>query len=71
MPNIFSIEEAQQIETIGRTYCFQVYRQRFNMLSETENSSDTETSCDDSLSLHDTSSNNDTYSVLEYSYNDI
>ena len=67
MPNILSIEEAQQIESIGRTFCFQVYRQRFNILSEIENSSDTETSCDDSFSLHDTSSDNDTDSVLEYS----
>ena len=68
MPNILSIEEANKIEITGRTFCFQIYRQRFNMMSEMENSSDSETSCDDSFSLHDTSSDND--SELDCFYND-
>ena len=56
MPNILTLETANKIEIIGRTFCFQVYKLRFNLLSEIETDSDNETVCEDSFSLHDTSS---------------
>ena len=56
MPNILNVETANKIEVIGRTFCFQVYKKRFNILTDIENDSDSETSCEDSYSIHDTSS---------------
>ena len=58
LPNIMSKSTKDELETIGRTYCFQVYKIRFEMLSQSEDS-DSETDSDDSFSLHDTSSSND------------
>ena len=33
MPNILNVNEANKLEIIGRTFCFQVYKKRFNILS--------------------------------------
>ena len=51
LPNIFTKETADQLEAVGRTFCYQIYRRRFDILSEVDTDSDTET--DDSYSLHD------------------
>ena len=59
LPNIMSKSTTDELENIGRTYCFQVYKRRFDLLSQSDCSSDTETDCDDSYSLHDTSSDYD------------
>ena len=55
LPNIMSKSTTDELEIIGRTYCFQVYKRRFEILSQNDGN-DSETDCDDSFSLHDTSS---------------
>ena len=51
LPNIFTKETADQLEAVGRTFCYQIYRRRFDILSEVDTDSDTDT--DDSYSLQD------------------
>ena len=63
LPNIMSKKTTDELETIGRTYCFQVYKRRFEILSQKEGD-ESETDCDDSYSIHDTSSD-DSYSEDE------
>ena len=40
LPNILSKETTDQLEGIGRTFCFQIYRRRFQTLSEVESDTD-------------------------------
>ena len=60
LPNIMSKTTTDELEIIGRTYCFQVYKRRQETLSITDFDSDSETDCDDEYSLHDTSSDEST-----------
>ena len=55
-PNILTESTANNTEVIGRKLCFQIYRRRFDILSEEDNESDDETDCSDVYSLRDTSS---------------
>ena len=59
IPNILSKETADQLEGIGRTFCFQIYRRRFQTLSEVESDTDSESDSEDTYSLHDSSSDID------------
>ena len=61
LPNIMKKEVTNEIEVVGRIYCYQIYRRRFSILSYNDNS-DSETEDDDDFSLHDTSEENDTTS---------
>ena len=53
IPNILSLWEAEELERVSRTFCYQIYKRRFDLLSE--NDEDSETDDDDEYSLHDTS----------------
>ena len=53
LPNILSEEDANMLECFGRTFCFQLYKRRFGILSEENTDSETEDDQDD-YSLHDT-----------------
>ena len=59
LPNIMTKSTTDMLEIIGRTFCFQVYKRRFDIMSNTANSSDSETDCEDTYSLHDTSTDSD------------
>ena len=60
LPNIMTKETTDKLEIIGRTFCYQVYKRRFELLANIDDT-DSETDCDDSYSLHDitTSTEND------------
>ena len=60
LPNILTLETANKIETIGRVFCFKIYKCRFAILSEEEEGSDDETEVDSNYSLHDTTEASDT-----------
>ena len=60
LPNILTPETANKIETIGRVFCFKIYKRRFAILSEEEEGSDAETEADSNYSLHDTTEASDT-----------
>ena len=69
LPNVFSEETANTLECFGRTFCFQLYKRRFSILSEEDSDSETEVD-EDAYSIHDTtetdsssSSDSDDYSV--------
>ena len=53
LPNIMSKETTDKLESIGRTFCYQLYKRRFSILSEEDEESETDDSS--SYSLHDTS----------------
>ena len=63
LPNIMSKETTDKLETIGRTFCYQVYKRRFELLSHINDDTDSETDCDESYSVHDstTTSENDSF----------
>ena len=61
LPNIMKKEVTNEIEVIGRIYCYQIYRRRFSILSYNDDS-DSETEDEDKFSLHDTSDESDTSS---------
>ena len=52
LPNILSEDDANSLECFGRTFCFQIYKQRFGILSEEDTDSETDTD-EDNYSLHD------------------
>ena len=60
LPNIMAKETTDELEIIGRTYCFQIYKRRHEALSLIDDDSDSETDCDDIYSLHDTTSDEST-----------
>ena len=60
LPNIMANETTDELEIIGRTYCFQIYKRRHEALSLIDDDSDSETDCDDTYSLHDTTSDEST-----------
>ena len=47
-------ETTDQLECLGRTFCFQLYKRRFELYAKDDSDSETEDEGDD-LSLHDTS----------------
>ena len=53
LPNILSEDDANSLECFGRTFCFQIYKRRFGILSEEDTDSETDTD-QDNYSLHDT-----------------
>ena len=54
LPNILEKSTSDDLEKIGRIFCYQVYKRRLSILTETE-ATDSETDTDDdSYSLHDT-----------------
>ena len=55
LPNIFTKETADKLEKIGRTFCYQIYRRRFQILSELDTDCDSETDDDVNYSLNDSS----------------
>ena len=55
LPHILTKETADMLETIGRTYCHQIYRRRFDILSEIDSDSETDTD-EENYSLHDSTS---------------
>ena len=56
LPNLLSTEVANELEIVGRIYCYQVYKRRFSIPSENDcTSSDDDTEDEDDYSLHDTS----------------
>ena len=65
-PNILTENTANNLEVIGRKFCFQIYRRRFDVLSEEENGSDDETDCSDEYSLCDTSSSSSSESDSDW-----
>ena len=44
LPNIMTQETTDKLESIGRTFCYQLFKRRFSILSEVEESSKTEDS---------------------------
>ena len=50
----FSKDTADQLEQIGRTFCYQLYRRRFEILSEEDESGDSEDDSNETFSIHDT-----------------
>ena len=55
LPNVFNEMDANEIEKMGRTFCYQLYRRRFQILSEENEEEDSDTDIDqDNYSLHDT-----------------
>ena len=55
LPCIMTKETADQLEHIGRTFCFQLYKRRFETYSKKEDEEDTDSEDDeDDFSLHDT-----------------
>ena len=65
LPNILTQETADQLEAIGRTFCYQIYRRRFEILSEVDTDSDTDT--DDSYSLHDSTDSSSSEDTSDWS----
>ena len=65
LPNILTKDTADQLEAIGRTFCYQIYRRRFEILSEIETDSETDT--DDSYSLHDSTDSSSNEDSSEWS----
>ena len=61
MPNIISENDANTLECIGRTFCYQLYQRRFQILSEEDTDSETEDD-QDAYSVHDTSDSSSTES---------
>ena len=66
-----SKEDADALEKMSRTFCYQIYRRRFSILSEFVEDDESETDDDDIFSLHDTteedydsSSDDDIYNYL-------
>ena len=55
LPTAFSKDTADQLEKLGRTFCYQLYRRRFEILSEEDESEDSDEDCNDTYSIHDTS----------------
>ena len=53
LPNIISETDANTLECIGRTFCYQLYKRRFQILSEVDTDSETEDD-QDAYSVHDT-----------------
>ena len=53
LPNILNTKETNIIETIGRAYCFRIYKRRFDNLS-CLTTDDDETTTDSNYSIHDT-----------------
>ena len=51
LPPIMKKEVTDQLENIGRTFCYQLYRRRFELYSNDDSDSDSE---EDIFSLHDT-----------------
>ena len=54
LPNILEKPTADLLESIGRTYCYQIYRRRLSLLSD-ESKDGSETETDSEYTLHDTS----------------
>ena len=52
LPCIINKETADQLERMGRTFCYQVYKRRFELSSNDDDSDTSED--DDDYSLHDT-----------------
>ena len=49
LPNIMTQETTDKLESIGRTFCYQLYKRRFSISSEVEERSETEGSSDFSV----------------------
>ena len=58
LPNIMTKETTDELEKVSRIYCYQIYRRRFAILSESYESED-ETDDSDEYSLHDTTEESD------------
>ena len=54
LPNVMTLDDTNDLEKMSRTFCYQIYRRRFSLLSEVEDN-ESETDDDDMYSLHDTS----------------
>ena len=54
LPNIISQKDADALEKMSRTFCYQIYRRRFSFLSKFDDDDESETDDDDIFSLHDT-----------------
>ena len=54
LPNIMTPDDTNNLEKMTRTFCYQIYRRRFSLLSDVEDN-ESETDDDDMYSLHDTS----------------
>ena len=59
-PHILAVKESNEIEVIGRAYCYKIYKRRFEILSDSMDGSDSETETDASYSIHDTEESSDT-----------
>ena len=67
LPNILEKRTTDELERIGRTFCYQVYKRRFSLLSEKKDDSDSETDTDeDEYSLHDTTEDDSSEAESEY-----
>ena len=55
LPCIMTKETTDQLERIGRTFCYQLYKRRFELYSKDEDSDSDDTEDEDGYSLHDTS----------------
>ena len=66
LPCILNKDTADQLECMGRTFCYQLYRRRLELHSQVDTDSDTDTDEDDKYSLHDTSESSSSDS--EYSF---
>ena len=67
LPNILEKTTTDELERIGRTFCYQVYKRRFSLLSDNKDDSDSETDTDeDAYSLHDTSDYDSSEDESEY-----
>ena len=58
LPNIMSKHICDELEIVTRIYCYQIYRRRFSILSESGYDSNGDTEDEDDYSLHDTSDEN-------------
>ena len=54
LPNIMEKSTTDDLERMGRTLCYQIYRRRFSILNENNDDSETDTD-EEAYSLHDTS----------------